>query len=241
MPISQLFSNPLAFLLRLLFLLPVILISLTLHELAHGFIAYKLGDSTAKYMGRLSLNPLHHVDPFGLIALLFVGFGWAKPVQVDPRNLRKPKRDMALVSLAGPVTNFLLAFIGMFFYYAILYFSSDVTILTLQEFFSTGKISGEVTVWGVLAMFFTFFISVNIGLGIFNLIPIPPLDGSKILYSFLPNRVLYRILPYERYAGIALMLLLVFGVLDAPLFYLQDLVAQAFSALPRLIFFGGGA
>ena len=242
-------NHPLQFLVRTLFMLPIILISLTVHEIAHGFISYKLGDSSAKYMGRLSINPLRHVDPFGLISLILFGFGWAKPVMINPQNYKNPKAGTALTALAGPVSNFLMALIGVFGFEAMFQFCSwenRMGFLSLVYFFSSGDRSITVTVPGILMMFLYLFTLVNIGLGIFNLIPIPPLDGSKILYAFLPNRILYRILPYERYFGLILIVLLFipstspFGFLSRFLSFLESGVFDAFDSLALLVF-GGGA
>lgn len=184
------------FLLGILYSLPAVLISLSVHELCHGFAAYKLGDPTAKMMGRLSLNPLRHIDPIGFIALLFFRFGWAKPVMVDSRYLKNPKRDMAIISLAGPLSNFLLAFLSSFLYVLLMPYAFRSQILY------------------IIFQMVQYLFLINIGLGIFNLIPIPPLDGSKILYSFLPNRIIYKIQPYERYIQLVLILLLLIGALD---------------------------
>lgn len=238
---SHLFSNPKGTLILFLFRLPVILLSLSVHEWAHGFTSYKLGDSTARYMGRLSLNPLRHLDPVGAILLLVAGFGWAKPVMVDPRYFKNPKRDMALTALAGPMSNFILAFIGCFAYFAIASLTeTGWTCIYLFHCMNNGEIVGSVTVAGIFATFFYLFTFMNIGLGVFNLLPAPPLDGSKILYAFLPDRVVWRIAPYERYIGLGLMLLIFFGFLDRPLSFLQDAVFDGISALPRWVF-GGAA
>ena len=160
--------------------------------MAHGFAAYKLGDNTAKYDGRLSLNPLRHIDPYGALCMLFFGFGWAKPVMVNPNYFKKPKRDMALTALFGPVSNFILAYIGML---AFLYLCPLVNNIYFYNFFYL-------------------LISLNISLGIFNLIPIPPLDGSKIFLSLLPRSIYYEIMRYERFGFIVLIIALYLDVLD---------------------------
>ena len=170
-----------------LYMVLAYLITVTLHELAHGLVAYKLGDPTAKQSGRLSLNPLRHIDPIGLLMLIFFRFGWAKPVQVDMRYFKKPHRDFALTGLAGPVMNFLLA----------LFFA-----LLLKLGFALQIPSG------VFYDLLMCLIMVSVSLGIFNLLPIPPLDGSKVMGLVLPDRIYYRILPYERYGMIVLILLL---------------------------------
>lgn len=187
--------------------LPVILIALSVHEMCHGYAAYRLGDPTAKHMGRLSMNPLHHLDPIGFLCLLFFKVGWAKPVSVDTRFFKNPKRDMAICALAGPLSNFVLAFIFSFAY-----------VFTIKIGVSKGYYWSETaTVFQAVYQMMAYMVSINLGLGVFNLIPIPPLDGSKILYSFLPDRLLYRILPYERYIQLGMFVLLWIGVLSGPI------------------------
>lgn len=187
--------------------LPVILIALCVHELCHGYASYRLGDPTAKYMGRLSMNPLRHIDPIGFFCLLFFKVGWAKPVSVDTRYFKNPKRDMAICALAGPLSNLLLAFLFSFAY-----------AFTVKIGFSRGYLWSENSgVYQVIHQMMAYMVSINLGLAVFNLIPVPPLDGSKVLYAFLPNRWLYRILPYERYIQLGMFLLLWIGVLSVPI------------------------
>lgn len=188
--------------------LPIIFLAISVHECAHGYVAYLLGDHTAKYNGRLSLNPLHHMDIMGALCMLLFGFGWAKPVPVNPQYFKNPKGGMSLVGLAGPVSNFLLALIFTILY-GLWYRVFGVPAIWISEFFSS---------------FFLVGITLNVGLGIFNLLPFPPLDGSKILAYFLPNRWYYRLMDYERYAMPILMLLLFLGALDLPLGFLQRFV-----------------
>lgn len=167
-------SNPVA-LFSLLLSIPGVLIAITFHEFAHGFVAYKLGDNTAKNEGRLSLNPFAHLDPLGTAMMIFAGFGWGKPVNVNPRNYSRKismEKGEALVSLAGPVMNFLLAIVFSLIYYVIYRFAGI-------EFITT-------TVGGVLMLLISSTVAINMGLGIFNLIPLPPLDGSKIIMPILP-------------------------------------------------------
>ncbi len=192
--------------------LPIIFLAISVHECAHGYVAYLLGDQTAKYSGRLSINPMHHMDIMGAICMLLFGFGWAKPVPVNPQYFKNPKGGMSLVGLAGPVSNFLLALVFTVFYglFVRLFGRSDLWIV---EFFAT---------------FFLVGIALNVGLGIFNLLPFPPLDGSKILAYFLPNRWYYRLMDYERYAMPILMLLLFVGFLDIPLGFLQRLALNGY-------------
>ena len=184
-----------------------VLLCLTVHETCHGLAALALGDPTAKRMHRLSFNPLRHLDLFGTLMMLVAGFGWAKPVPVDPRYFKNPKSGMAITALAGPVSNFVLAFLALLFRAAlagVYYIRPESAVLpaTLDFLLVTAYLS--------------------IGLGIFNLIPIPPLDGSKVLGAFLPDRTYYTILRYERYGMIALVLVLWTGVLDEPLLAIRD-------------------
>lgn len=174
--ITQYITNPSA-LFMLLVSVPGVLIAITFHEFAHGYVAYKLGDNTAKLEGRLSLNPLDHLDPIGTLMLLLAGFGWGKPVNVNPSNYTRKismEKGEALVSLAGPLMNIILSIIFAIIYFAIYKFA-NVTFLSS-------------TVGSVLMLLISATISINVGLGIFNLIPLPPLDGSKIIMPFLPYK-----------------------------------------------------
>lgn len=181
------FDNPELFILRI----PAILIALTFHEYAHGWIAYKLGDNTARDQGRLTLNPIQHLDLLGTLMLLAGPFGWAKPVPVNGRNFSNPKRDILLVSLAGPVSNIILALIfgySMRILYS--FYPEAIAIPHLQSFFQL-------------------VILLNIGISFFNLIPIPPLDGSNILMGLLPNRLIPGYIKNTRYLPMAFMVMLV--------------------------------
>ena len=174
--ITQYITNPSA-LFMLLVSVPGVLIAITFHEFAHGYVAYKLGDNTAKLEGRLSLNPLDHLDPIGTLMLLLAGFGWGKPVNVNPSNYTRKismEKGEALVSLAGPLMNIILSIIFAIIYFAIYKFAN-------ATFLSS-------TVGRVLMQLISATISINVGLGIFNLIPLPPLDGSKIIIPFLPYK-----------------------------------------------------
>ena len=182
--------------------LAIVMLVLPLHELAHGFAADKLGDPTARYMGRLTLNPFAHIDWLGAACIMLFGFGWARPVPVNMRNFDKPKRDMALTALAGPVSNLIAGFVGM--------------LLLFISYLFIPLISNEVAyyIFSFVTSVFSFFTSVNISLAVFNLIPFPPLDGSRLLAAFLPDRIYYRMMQYERYLFIALMALIATDVLD---------------------------
>ena len=182
---------------QFIIMLPTTLIALMCHEIAHGWVSTKLGDPTPKMQGRLTFNPLAHLDPIGTLLMIFTGFGWARPVEVNPMYYKNRKQGMALVALAGPLANFILAIIGAFF-----------GILLLKIFsFSYSAVSFITTVMYV-------FVVRNINFMVFNLIPLPPLDGSKILGMVLPNRTYYTMLQYERYAIIILMVLSLSGAFD---------------------------
>lgn len=191
-----------------LFVIPCVLIALTFHECAHGWMANKLGDPTARNLGRLTLNPLKHLDLIGTICMILFHFGWAKPVPVNSRYFKNPRRDMALTAAAGPVMNFILAFIGAFIYTLLIAVFSKYG--PSNEGFALNLCLAAVK----LAYYFHIL---NLSLGLFNLIPVPPLDGSRILYIFLPVKLYFGIMKYERYIQIGLMLLLWTGILSTPL------------------------
>lgn len=182
--------------------LAIVMFVLPLHELAHGFAADKLGDPTARYMGRLTLNPFAHIDWLGAACIMLFGFGWARPVPVNMRNFDKPKRNMALTALAGPVSNLIAGFVGM--------------LLLFISYLSIPLVTSEVAyhIFSFVTSVFSFFTSVNISLAVFNLIPFPPLDGSRLLSAFLPDRIYYRLMQYERYLHIALLALIATDALD---------------------------
>lgn len=184
-------------LIRLLVSIPGMLLCLSVHEAAHGWAAYALGDPTAKNAGRLTIDPVRHLDPIGTICLLFFHVGWAKPVPVNPRYFKHPRRDMALVSLAGPLSNFALALVALFLYHPLRMSSSNIVATIALMLYMTAVMS--------------------IGLGVFNLIPVPPLDGSKILFSFLPYRIEQKVTQYQQFIQFGLFALLLIGVLDVPM------------------------
>lgn len=177
------------------------LICITLHELSHGYVAYKLGDNTAKSMGRLTLNPIRHIDVFGLLMMVLFKFGWAKPVPVNMNNFKNPKRGMAVTAAAGPLANVVICCAALFIY--------GLVYLPLVRA-GTGLASA------VLSMIVsTAYLS--LALAVFNIIPIPPLDGSKVLFSVLSEKNYYRLMRYERYGMILLMVVVVSGILRTPL------------------------
>lgn len=190
----------------LIYIIPA-MVCVTIHETCHGLVAYKLGDSTAKDAGRLSLNPIRHVDLIGLVMLVVCHFGWAKPVPVDARNFKDPKKGMALTALAGPVSNVLLAVV-LLAAYGLLYFP----LLKM----------GEAGAFFLRLVLTTAYLST--ALAIFNIIPISPLDGSKVLYSFIPDRAYFTLMRYERYGMGILIVLVATGVLGEPLSNVTEFV-----------------
>ena len=184
----------------ILLTLPTILISLSAHEAAHGYIAYKLGDRTAFNLGRITLNPVKHIDPLGALCMLIFGYGWAKPVPINARNFKDPRKGMALTALAGPMTNLLLGTIGVILYYLALYTANTSAVL--------GMISDNYTAYIAVSMILVFlenFAFVNFLYMVFNLIPVPPFDGSRIFSVVLPTKIYFNIMKYERYYLIAIL------------------------------------
>lgn len=186
-------AEPIEILKILVFTLIAILIAIVCHEAAHALAAYWMGDTPIKTSGRLSLNPLNHLNLPGFLMLLIFGFGWAQPVQVNPRNFRNPRLGMVVTAAAGPLTNFILCFIACFLYYI-----AQVQFLLTQQ-----------DVWNNLMMLFMYILSVNASLGLFNLIPVPPLDGSKILAEILPLKWRIRYLELERFSTIIFVVLII--------------------------------
>ena len=184
-----------------LMMIPMVLIALMFHELAHGWVSMKLGDPTPKYQGRMTLNPLAHLDPVGTLLMIITGFGWAKPVEINPRYYKDPKKGMALTALAGPVTNFLLALVAMLIYGVIFVIYSK-----------TGIFANAMNTIGYVVMR---FVMLNLCFMVFNFIPIPPLDGSRILGVFLSNRAYFKLQQYERYSFIVIILLSASGAFDS--------------------------
>lgn len=186
-------SNPQTFIL----LIPVILLALSVHEYSHGRMAYKLGDPTAYYAGRLTLNPISHLDPMGTIMLFLVHFGWAKPVPVDPRYFRNPKRDMLWVALAGPMANMILAFFS----------GLVIRLINLNP----GLVHSS-SVGSAFYLMMVLSLQINLALAIFNMLPIPPLDGSKVLFGLLPREYEYISYNLERYGPPVLFGLILLGM-----------------------------
>ncbi len=182
------------------------LLCITFHEVSHGYVAWRLGDPTAKRAGRLSLNPLRHIDLTGLLMMAIFRFGWAKPVPIDPRYFKNRKAGMALTALAGPLSNVLLSLLA----------------LIVMEILGVLYAKHPGNVLYILWLFFLYLSSMSAGLAVFNIFPIPPLDGSKVVFSFLPDRLYWKLMRYERYGMLFLAALLFFGVIDTPLGVLRD-------------------
>ena len=203
----------------------VVFCVMPIHEYSHALVATKLGDQTARLSGRLTLNPMAHISPWGAIMILLVGFGYAKPVPVNVRNtkMKNKKAAMALIALAGPLSNLIIGFLWVMVRYIIIVAAS--------------KRGGEMTTAiFALNIFFQYSAIININLAVFNLIPIPPLDGSRILFAILPSKFYFGIMKYERYIMAAMFLLLLTGVLTTPLSYLSNLIYNAFNQLFYSIF-----
>ena len=177
------------------------LICITLHELSHGYVAYKLGDNTAKDAGRLTLNPIKHIDIFGLIMMVVFKFGWAKPVPVNMFNFKNPKRDMAITALAGPLSNIIIGSVFLFVF----------GIVYIPCMTSTSQLAEAV----IETVYVTAYLS--FALAVFNIVPVPPLDGSKVLFSLLSDKAYLKLMYFERYGMIALLLLVSTGILGTPL------------------------
>ncbi|HET7875596.1 MAG TPA: site-2 protease family protein [Methylomirabilota bacterium] len=188
---SDLFGDPAAFLQRLVLQIPALLLAVTVHEVAHALVAEWLGDPTARRMGRITLNPLPHIDPLGALAFVIAGFGWAKPVPVNASNLRHPVRDMAWVAAAGPLSNFVVAFFGL------------IALVLADRFIEMPFV--RLPLLGMLLYVYRF----NLALGIFNLIPLPPLDGGHFLPYFLPRGTRWTLLHQIEQVGPIILILLV--------------------------------
>lgn len=204
----------------------VVFCTMPIHEYAHALIATKLGDETPRLSGRLTLNPMAHIDPLGALMIFLCGFGYAKPVSVNPRNFKDPKKGMAITAIAGPVSNLLMGF---------------VFVVISTAFLNIVNMSGNVTeenyyILSAVYSFLYFAAAINVNLAVFNLLPIPPLDGSRILQLLIPAKYYYKFLQYERYVVIVVFVLILTGVLSTPLSLASGLILNLFSNIAELPF-----
>ncbi len=223
-----------------------VLVALSIHEYCHAYAAYKLGDNTAKNFGRLTLNPIKHIDPVGALCMLLFHVGWAKPVPINARNFKDPKKGFAITAVAGPAANILLAFLSALIY--------QIMLVSLRDkLFVPGSFS--LAFWQNMLLFIYLFHSINLGLGIFNLLPIPPFDGSRILHVILPPKVYFEIMKYEKKIYIGVLVWLLCGdwvasiirmlpfIAKSPVLYriagifsLSDMLGTAIEAISNLMF-----
>ncbi len=197
----------------------VIFCTMPIHEYAHALIATKLGDQTPRLSGRLTLNPMAHISPLGAIMIFLCGFGYAKPVNVNPRNFKDPKKGMALTAIAGPISNLIMGFVCIF-------------LATLVSYI------GEISSMMIYAIYYflTFAGVVNVNLAVFNLLPIPPLDGSRILQLLIPSKYYYKFMQYERYIVLIVFILIMTGILSTPLSFISNVIITFFSNIASLPF-----
>ncbi len=200
----------------------VVFCTLPVHEFAHAWTAVRLGDDTPRLAGRLTLRPMAHIDPIGALMILLVGFGYARPVQVNMHNLKNGRKSFALVALAGPLSNLIMALV--------------FTFLQTLIYVIAVKASLPIVIYTVLGSFFGFAASINISLAVFNLLPIPPLDGSRIANLILPSKYYYTIMKYERYIMIGMFVLLATGILTIPLSWLSGIVSNGMYFIVELPF-----
>lgn len=212
--------------------LPVLFMAFSVHESAHGFVAWKLGDPTARNLGRITLNPFKHLDPIGTLCMIVAHVGWAKPVPINGRYFKKPKRDWALTGAAGPVSNLLLAILNLLLLRVILLLVPESMLLEASDYLAAFA-SGEAfrgslgfTLMSMLIYLMYLGIVMNISLAIFNLIPIPPFDGSRIFYAFLPAKWYFGIMKYERIIMLVFLLLFWTGAFSGPLAAAQQFVTN---------------
>ncbi len=198
----------------------VLFTAIPIHEAAHAYVAYRLGDPTAKYRGRMTLNPMAHFDLMGSLAMLLFGIGWAKPVPINPLNFKDTKKGMAISAAAGPASNLIVAAISM---------------VIAKILFYAGYGIGVNTVISTLYTVFHSMCYINISLAIFNLLPIPPFDGSRIFNYFLSDKWYFKIMEYERYIFIALIILLATGILSIPISFLAGAVFSALDKLTKIV------
>ena len=211
--------DPLSLVVSLISSLVVVFLTLPIHEWAHGVIATKLGDPTPRYQGRLTLNPFAHIDYLGALCIILFGIGWAKPVQINPHNFRNPKVGMAITAFAGPAANIVVATISLLFANAVGAFGTAMGVAALYIY-----------------MFFVSIAQINVFLAVFNFIPVPPFDGSRILFAILPDRYYWRVMQHERLLMFAMLLIIATDVLDVPLAIASNAILNVINTVASLPF-----
>ncbi len=214
--------DPLSLVVSLISSLVVVFLTLPIHEWAHGFAATKLGDPTPRYQGRLTLNPFAHIDYIGALCIILFGVGWAKPVQINPRNFNNSKVGMAITAFAGPAANIVVATVSLLFANAVATFGAGIGVAALYIY-----------------MFFVSIAQINVFLAVFNFIPVPPFDGSRILFAVLPDKYYWRVMQHERILMFAVLIIIATDILDKPLAIVSGAILNAinnFASLPFMFF-----